>query len=73
LWRIGLNSHKVKEDKFSQESDNLEQLIFSFAKESGLEKWIEYDKDMDKYVPTADMEDEFHIHIDKYNLKTKKH
>ena len=64
-----LNSHKTDDDKILKETDNLEQLIFSFAKEAGLDKLIEYDDEMKKYFPTADMEDEIHIHIDKYNKR----
>ena len=67
-----LNSHKTGNDRISDETENLEQLIFSFAKEAGLEEWIEYDKEMKKYFPTADMEDEVHIHIDNYNKRQKK-
>lgn len=66
-----VNSHKTSEDKLSKETDDLEQLVFSFAKESGLEKWIEYDDSMKKYFPTADMEDKIHIHIDKYDKKPR--
>lgn len=67
-----LNSHKVEDDKISKETKNLEQLIFSLAKEAGLEEWIEYDDMMKKYFPTADMEDEIHIHIDNYNKRQKR-
>ncbi len=67
-----LNCHKIKDDKLSKETDDLEQLIFAFAKEDGLEKWIEYDDEMEKYFPTADMEDKIHVHIDKYNNKQKR-
>lgn len=64
-----LNSHKTKNDQLSMATDDLEQVIFQFAKEAGLERWIEYDDAMKKYFPTADMEDEVHVYIDKYNKK----
>lgn len=67
-----LNSHKTDDDKLSEETANLEQLIFSFAKEAGLEKWMEYDEDSKKFFPTADMEDEIHKHIDNYNKRLKR-
>lgn len=67
-----LNSFKTDEDKMSKETNDLEQLIFSFAKEAGLEEWIEYDNEMELYFPTADMEDDLHFHIDKYNERQKK-
>jgi hypothetical protein len=41
-----LNSHKTKDDNISRKSENLEQKIFSFAKDAGLEKWIEFDTEM---------------------------
>jgi len=62
-----LNSYKTRDDRMSQETHKLEQYIFSIAKETGFEKWIEYDEDMDEYFPTADMEDDLHIFVDKYN------
>jgi hypothetical protein len=52
-----LNSYKKNDDNISKETDNLEQNIFSFAKDAGLERWIEYDSEMGKYFQTADMED----------------
>jgi hypothetical protein len=64
-----LNSHKTKDDNISKKSENLEQKIFSFAKDAGLEKWIEFDTEMGKYFPTADKEDELHKFIDLYNLR----
>lgn len=67
-----LNSQNVNENKLSNETDDLEQLIFSFAKESGIEKWIEYDEELNKYFPTASMEDDLHLFIDKYNLQQKR-
>jgi len=67
-----LNSHKTKDDSISKKSENLEQKIFSFAKDAGLEKWIEFDTEMGEYFPTADMEDELQKFIDLYNLRQKK-
>jgi hypothetical protein len=66
-----LNSYKVKEDKISINTDKLEQYIFSFAKEAELENWVEYDDELKKFFPTADMEDEIHIFVDKYNKRQK--
>ncbi len=67
-----LNSHKTKVDTISKKSEVLEQKIFSFAKDAGLEKWIEYDSEMGQYFPTSDMEDELHKFIDQYDLRQKK-
>jgi len=62
-----LNSHKTKEDKLYKETDEVEQLIFSLAKEAGVENWIVFDEDMKKYSPTAAMEEELHKFIHHYN------
>jgi hypothetical protein len=67
-----LNSHKKSDDKLSKETIELEQLIFSFAKEAGLDGWIEYYPDMGKYYPTADMEAKNHVYITKYNMRQKR-
>ncbi|WP_166963944.1 hypothetical protein [Yeosuana marina] len=67
-----LNSHKIKDDSMSKRTEGLEQNLFSFAKDAGLEKWIEFDTEMEKYFPTANMEDELHKFIDLYNLRQKK-
>lgn len=64
-WMI--NSHKSNVDKAQKETEEVEQLIYSFAKDAGLEKWIEYDKDMDAYFPTADMDEDMRDFIDTYN------
>ena len=66
-----LNSHKTKDDKMSKETDSLEQIIFSSAKEAGLENWIEYDGDLEKYFPTDKMENDLHDYIDRF-VKSKK-
>ncbi len=67
-----LNSSKTKEDRISQETGKLEQYLFSFAKDSGFEKFIEFDIELNQYFPTAEMEDEFHKFIDKYNQHQRK-
>ncbi|MDO6472315.1 hypothetical protein [Maribacter sp. 1_MG-2023] len=66
-----LNSYKDNDDEISKETDEVKQSVFSFAKDSRLEKWVEYDSEMDKYFPTADMEDELYKFINIYNLKQK--
>lgn len=61
-----LNCHKIKRDKLHLDTEDLEQEIFSFAKEAGVEKWIEYDEKMKMFFPTAEMEEKFHVYIDKF-------
>ena len=67
-----LNSYKTKEDKIYKESDELEQIIFSFAKEFKLEKWIEYDESSQKYLPTILMEETGSKFLDKYKEKQRR-
>jgi len=67
-----LNSYKTKEDKIYKETEKFEQYIFSFAKEFGFDKWIDYDDESGNYYPTALMEDDLHKFIDKYNQRQKK-
>ena len=64
-----INSHKTKADKIQTDTGDLEQYVFSFAKEHGFENFVEYDVDLKMYFPTAEMEAEFHGLIDNYNLK----
>jgi Holliday junction resolvase len=67
-----LNSYKTKEDKIYKESDELEQVIFSYAKEFKLEKWIEYDESSQKYFPTILMEETGSKFPDKYKEKQRR-
>lgn len=65
-----LNSPKLEVDKMAKDTDRLEQKIFSFAKEAGLENWVEYDEELEKYFPTEKMEMDLHGYIDKF-IKNK--
>ena len=64
-----LNSYKTKEDKVQKETEEVEQLVYAFAKEAGLEKWIEYDEELDTYFPTADMDDDMFDFLETYKVK----
>ena len=64
-----LNSYKTREDKIYRETDSFEQYIFSFAKEYGVDNWIEYDEGLNRYFPTALMEEKIHKFIDIYNQR----
>lgn len=66
-----LNSYKTNKDLIQKQTNDLEQHLFSFAKSADLEKWIEYDKDMKMYFPTAEMEEDLQDFIDKYNQRQK--
>lgn len=67
-----INSHKIKEDKVSKATENVEQTVFSYAEVAGLAKWILYDEDLKKYFPTADMENDLHSLVEKYDQMQKK-
>lgn len=41
-----VNSHKTSVENLSEATDDLEKLVFTFAKENGLEKCIEYNESM---------------------------
>lgn len=64
-----LNSHKIKHDKMYNDTEELEQHIFSFASKAGYEKWIEYDDDLQRYFPTLAMEEAMQKFKDKYKEK----
>jgi hypothetical protein len=67
-----LNSYKTSHDKIYKETENLEQHIFSYSKEFRQEKWIEYDEELEKYFPTAKMEDDLHKYVDIFNLHQRR-
>ncbi len=69
-WMI--NSYKLKKDKAYEETENLEQHLFSYAKEFGLENWFNYEEKQGSALYTYDKEQSFHKLVDKYNLQQKK-
>ena len=44
-------------DEQIKEYENIEQYIFSFAKDAGLENWIEFDNELNKFYPTKEFEE----------------
>lgn len=66
-----INAHKEEEDKTQIETENLQQYIYSFAKEKGFENLIEYDEDLKLYFPTMEMEELFHGFIDDFENNIK--
>lgn len=59
-----LNSHRnVEIEKYNE----VEQLIYSFAKPFGLEHFIEFDKKLDGYYPTLEFEDSMEELIAEYD------
>lgn len=62
-----LNCHKIRDDKMSLATNELEQLLFAKAKEMGLAKWVEYDEELGRYFPTLLMEESMQKYLDKYD------
>jgi len=60
-----LNAQKIGDD-IDEEIESLCSYVKSFAKEFGLEDWIQYDKDMKSFYLTQEKEFEFHDFIEKY-------
>lgn len=61
------NAIRIENERIKK-YDDIEQYIFSFAKEAGLEKYIEYVEDYDKFFPTKKLEENPEIMglIDEY-------
>lgn len=53
-----MNSHTTGNNPKSEPYEELEQKIFSYAKDAGLENLVMYNKQYDKYFPTREYEDE---------------
>jgi hypothetical protein len=54
-WMI--NAIRLEDDRVKK-YDEIEQYIFSFAKDAGLEKYIEFDKEYNKFFPTREFEED---------------
>ena len=52
-----LNAHKVEDDPETKAYGELEQKVYSYAKEMGFENLIEYAADHKKYYPTREYEE----------------
>jgi hypothetical protein len=53
-----IKAHKVGDDPQEQPYEELEQKLFSFAKEAGYENLIEYEEKFGQYFPTRELEEE---------------
>jgi len=60
------NSTKVG-DEINQEYEEVEQLIYSYAKEMGMEDLIVYDQQSGEYFPTRTFEESMEPYIDAYD------
>lgn len=53
-----LHSHKIEEREETKKYRDLEQKLYSYAKDFGMKHLIVYDKKLEKYFPTKDFEDQ---------------
>lgn len=60
-----LNAQKF--DDNDEEAENLYSYIKGFAKDFGVEDWVQYDKDSNTFYLSQEKEFEFHEEIEKYH------
>jgi len=67
-----MNAHKVKDDPRTEAYRNLEQKIFAYAKDEGLENLIEYAPESKRYFPTReyDEDDQTRAFIEEFENDT---
>lgn len=63
-WMINAIRSDAKGDERIKKYDGTEQYIFSFAKDAGLEKHIEFDKKFNRFFPTRKFEED--TDVEKY-------
>jgi hypothetical protein len=56
-WMINAIRSGAEGDEQIEKYNEIEQYIFYFAKDVGLEKYIEFDKKYNKFFPTAEFEE----------------
>lgn len=56
-WMINAIRSGSEEDPQIEKYNEIEQYIFSFAKDAGLENYIEYDEEFKKFFPTQELEE----------------
>jgi hypothetical protein len=71
-WMINAIRSGNKGDEQIEKYNEAEQIIFSFAKETRLERWIEYDEESKEFFPTRrfDEDKEIDEYRDEYNDHT---
>jgi ABC-type Fe3+ transport system substrate-binding protein len=64
-WMI--NAHRT--DDLVEKYEDLEQYLLSFYKDFDMEKYIEFDKKLNKFFPTGEFEEDTDVeqYIDEYN------
>ena len=53
-WMI----NAIRTDDIVKKYDDVEQHIYSFAKDVGLDKYIEFDSELNKFFPTKELEED---------------
>jgi len=68
-WMINAIRSGNEEDEQIEKYNEIEQYIFSFAKDAGLEKYIEFDEKYNQFFPTVDLEqdEEIERYLQDYN------
>ena len=56
-WMVNSIRSGNEGDERIKKYDEIEQYIFSFAKEAGLKKYIEFDKEFNQFFPTPEFEE----------------
>ena len=56
-WMINAIRSGAKGDEIIQKYEDIEQYIYSFAKDFGLEEHIEFDEEFNKFFPTRNFEE----------------
>jgi len=71
-WMINAIRSGTEGDEQIEKYNDIEQYIFSFAKDVGLGKYIEFDKKYNKFFPTIDFEqdEEIERYLKDYNEET---
>ncbi len=64
-WMV--NAHRT--DDIVEKYEDLEQYLLSFYKDFDMEKYIEFDKKLNKFFPTGEFEEDTDVeqYIDEYN------
>ena len=66
-WLVNAIHSGRKDDEHIKEFDEIEQYIFSFAKDFGLEKYVEFDEKLQEFFPIGELEEELQKFVDEYD------
>jgi hypothetical protein len=68
-WMINAIRSGNEGDEQIEKYNEIEQHIFSFAKDAGLEKYIEFDEKYNQFFPTVELEEDSEIqkYLEDYN------